>query len=129
VSWWRWHKKATKTLSGYLRNGTRCRCKGSRYGWPQRRKARPSDAIAFAVLNDIPIFAAEDVLEAAGMKVPETVKGSPNRKGLEKIISSIREWKRKDETEMRQRRKQYHQRSQEDIARETEAAIDVLFGK
>jgi len=91
--------------------------------------ARPSDAIALAVLNDVPIFAAEDVLEAAGMKIPETIKGSPNRKGLEKIINSIREWQRNSETEMKQRRKQYHERSQEDIAKENEAAIAVLFGK
>jgi len=90
--------------------------------------ARPSDAIALAVLNDVPIFVAEDVLDT-GLTVPDSVKDSPNRKGLEKIISSIREWQRKNETEMRQRSKQYHERSQEDIAKETEAAIDVLFGK
>lgn len=90
---------------------------------------RPSDAIALAVLNDAPIFVAEDVLEAAGIKIPETTKGSPNRKGLEKIISSIKEWQRKSETEMRQRIKQYHERSQEDIAREKEATIASIFGK
>jgi RNA polymerase sigma factor (sigma-70 family) len=91
--------------------------------------ARPSDAISLAVLNDTPIFVAEEVLETAGIKIPEKVKGSPNRKGLEKIISSIREWQRKSESEMRQRRKQYHERSPEDIAKETEAAIDMLFGQ
>ncbi len=90
--------------------------------------ARPSDAIALAVLNDVPIFVAEDVLDT-GLTVPDSVKDSPNRKGLEKIISSIREWQRKDETEARQRSKQYHERSQEDITKENEAAIDVLFGK
>jgi len=90
--------------------------------------ARPSDAISLAVLNDVPIFVAEDVLDT-GLKVPDTVKGAPNRKGLEKIISSIREWQRKNETEMRQRMKQYHERSQEDIARENEAAIAAIFGK
>jgi RNA polymerase sigma factor (sigma-70 family) len=90
--------------------------------------ARPSDAIALAVLNDVPIFVAEDVLDA-GLKVPDTVKGSPNRKGLEKIIDSIREWQRKNETEMRQRIKQYHERSQEDIARENEAFMATIFGK
>ncbi|MBN1161950.1 MAG: bifunctional nuclease family protein [Dehalococcoidales bacterium] len=91
--------------------------------------ARPSDAIALAVLNNIPIFVAEEVLETAGIKILETVKGSPNRKGLEKIISSIREWQRKNETEMRQRMKQYHERSQEDIAREKEVFMAAIFGK
>jgi RNA polymerase sigma factor (sigma-70 family) len=90
--------------------------------------ARPSDAIALAVLNDVPIFVAEDVLDT-GLTVPDSIKDSPNRKGLEKIISSIREWQRKNETEMRQRSKQYHERSPEDIAKENAAAIDVLFGK
>lgn len=91
--------------------------------------ARPSDAIALAVLNDAPIFVAEEVLETAGTNIPETVKGSPNRKGLEKIISSIREWQRKSETEMRQRMKQYHERSQEDRARRNEEFIASIFGK
>ena len=89
--------------------------------------ARPSDAMALAVLNDAPIFVAEEVLEAAGAKIPKTIKGSPNRKGLEKIISSIREWQRKSETEMRQRMKQYHERSQEDIARANEEFIAAVF--
>jgi len=91
--------------------------------------ARPSDAIALAVLNDAPIFAAEEVLETAGSSIPETVKGSPNRKGLEKIISSIREWQCKSETEMIQRRKQYQERSPEDIARDNETFMAALFSK
>jgi RNA polymerase sigma factor (sigma-70 family) len=91
--------------------------------------ARPSDAIALAVLNNVPIFVAEEVLEAAGIKIPETIKGPPNRKGLEKIISSIREWQRKSETEMRQRMKQHHEMSQEDRARRNEEFIASIFGK
>jgi RNA polymerase sigma factor (sigma-70 family) len=90
--------------------------------------ARPSDAIALAVLNDVPIFVAEDVLDA-GLKVPENIKGSPNRKGLEKIIGSLREWQRKSETEMRQLVKQYHEKSQEDIAKENKAFMAAIFGK
>jgi RNA polymerase sigma factor (sigma-70 family) len=89
--------------------------------------ARPSDAIALAVLNDAPIFAAEEVLETAGSSIPKSVKGSPNRKGLEKIISSIREWQCKSEAEMIQRRKQYQERSPEDIARAKEEFIAAVF--
>lgn len=89
--------------------------------------ARPSDAIALAVLNDVPIFAAEEVLETAGTKIPATIKGSPNRKGLEKIIGSIKEWQTKNEAEMKERREQYRVTSPEDIARQTEKAITALF--
>ncbi len=56
--------------------------------------ARPSDAMALAVLNDVPIFVAEEVLETAGTNIPKTVKGSPNRKGLEKIINEMGELQR-----------------------------------
>ena len=91
--------------------------------------ARPSDAIALAVLNDAPIFAAEEVLENAGMAVPKTVKGTPNRKGVEKIINMIRERQRQDREFMVKIKKQRDERSQEDIAREAEKSIAALFEK
>ncbi len=91
--------------------------------------ARPSDAIALAVLNDVPIFVAEDVLEATGVKIPETIKGSPNRKGVEKIIKGLKEWQRQNQARMNQMLKEYHERSQEDVARANEAFIAALFSK
>jgi len=57
--------------------------------------ARPSDAMTLAVLNGAPIFIAEEVLETAGISIPETVKGSPNRQGLEKITRVLEERFRK----------------------------------
>jgi len=89
--------------------------------------ARPSDAIALAVLNDAPIFVAEEVLETAGTNIPKTVKGSPNRKGLEKIINEMGEWKRQYQTRLNQTLKQYHERSQEDIAIANEKLISAVF--
>jgi bifunctional DNase/RNase len=91
--------------------------------------ARPSDAIALAVLNDVPIFVAEDVLEAAGTIIPKDVKGSPNRKGLETIINGIGERQRKYKAQLATIMKQHHERSQEDITRAGEAFIASLFGK
>ncbi|HTY82219.1 MAG TPA: bifunctional nuclease domain-containing protein, partial [Dehalococcoidales bacterium] len=58
--------------------------------------ARPSDAIALAVLNDAPIFVAEEVFDAAGANIPKTITGTPNRKGLRKIIDEIGERQRQD---------------------------------
>lgn len=89
--------------------------------------ARPSDGIALAVLNDVPIFVAEEVLKTGGGIIPEAVKGSPNRKGLEKIIKGLGELQRQHQANLNQYLKQYHERSPEDIAREKEATIAAMF--
>jgi RNA polymerase sigma factor (sigma-70 family) len=91
--------------------------------------ARPSDAIALAVLNDNPVFVAEDVLETAGIKIPETVKGTPTRKGVERIIKEMGEKLRLAQVRLNQGIKKYQERPKEDIARETETFIASLFGK
>jgi bifunctional DNase/RNase len=91
--------------------------------------ARPSDAIALAVLNDAPIFVAEEVLKTAGVNIPETVKGSPNRKGVEQIINGIGEWQRQYQAHLNQMSKQYQERSQEDIAIAHEKFITAVFNK
>jgi bifunctional DNase/RNase len=89
--------------------------------------ARPSDAMALAVLNGVPIFVAEEVLETAGTNIPKTVKGSPNRKGLEKIINEMGELQRQYQANLNQTLQQYHERSQEDIARANEKLIAAVF--
>ena len=91
--------------------------------------ARPSDAMTLAVLNNAPIFVAEEVLETAGTNIPKTVKGSPNRKGLEKIINGIEQWQRQYQAHLNQTLKQYNERSPEDIARAKEEFITALFSK
>ena len=89
--------------------------------------ARPSDGIALAVLNDVPIFVAEEVLETAGINIPETVKGSPNRKGVEKIINEMGERQRQSQAYLNQTLKRYQERSQEDIAMANEKFIAAVF--
>ncbi|OGO00170.1 MAG: hypothetical protein A2Y90_03940 [Chloroflexi bacterium RBG_13_52_12] len=90
--------------------------------------ARPSDGIALAVLNDAPIFVAEEVLETTfGINIPETVKGSPNRKGVEKIINEIGERQRQYQVHLKQIKKQYNERSQEDITRANEKFMAAVF--
>jgi hypothetical protein len=90
--------------------------------------ARPSDAMALAVLNNAPIFVAEEVLETTfGINIPKTVKGSPNRKGLEKIINEMGERQCQYQVHLNQGRKQYRERSPEDLNREKEAAIAAIF--
>jgi bifunctional DNase/RNase len=91
--------------------------------------ARPSDAIALAVLNDVPIFVAEEVLETAGVKIPRDVKGSPNRKGLEKITKGLEEWQRQYQARTSQQRKRLQELSKEETAKRKEVFIASIFGK
>jgi bifunctional DNase/RNase len=91
--------------------------------------ARPSDAISLAVLNDAPIFVAEEVFEAAGVKIPETVKGPPNRKGLEKIVNDLKEWQRRNEALAAKMTKQYQELSKEEMAKRHDEFIASIFGK
>ena len=89
--------------------------------------ARPSDAIALAVLNDAPIFVAEDVLEVTGAIIPKNVKGSPNRKGMEKIVKGMEERFRENQALSAKIVRQYQEISQEDKARRNEEFIASLF--
>lgn len=89
--------------------------------------ARPSDAITLAVLNDVPIFVAEEVLETAGIKIPKTVKGSPNRRGLEKITKGLEERIRQYQARLNQPWKP-PELSKEEIAKR-DASIAALFSK
>jgi RNA polymerase sigma factor (sigma-70 family) len=91
--------------------------------------ARPSDAIALAVLNDSPIFVAEEVLETAGIKIPDKVKAlSPTRKGMEKIIKEMEERKRTYQARLSQQSKQRQEMSREYIAKRSEEFIAAIFG-
>jgi RNA polymerase sigma factor (sigma-70 family) len=87
--------------------------------------ARPSDAMTLAVLNGVPIFVAEEVLETAGISIPETVKGSPNRKGLEKITRGLEERFRKIQAQFSQPWKP-PELSEEDKAKRDES-IAAMF--
>ena len=53
--------------------------------------ARPSDALALAVLTGSPILAAEDVNERAGVDIPQAAKASPYRNGMRSILREIEE--------------------------------------
>ena len=53
--------------------------------------ARPSDAIALAVLTGSPIFIAEDVLERIGTDIPPAARITSERKGVESILKEIEE--------------------------------------
>ena len=81
--------------------------------------ARPSDALALAVLTGSPVFVAEDVLESAGVDIPQIAKVPPTRNGVESILREIQQ-----ELQARLR----SPLSQEDIARAKEDLIAAVFG-
>ena len=54
--------------------------------------ARPSDALNLALRSGSPIYAAEEVLQAAGIDIPEAIKMPELGKGLDSIKT---EWKEK----------------------------------
>lgn len=91
--------------------------------------ARPSDAIALAVLNDSPILVAEDVLESAGVPVPGSVKGRPARRGVAKIIKANEEWLRQYQSRLSQDMKKHREISEEDKAGRIDEFIASIFGK
>ncbi len=84
--------------------------------------ARPSDALALAVLTGSPIFVAEDVLEGAGADIPQVAKASPARNGVESILREIKETHN-------QMQASQHSRplTQEEIAKVKEELIATVF--
>jgi len=52
--------------------------------------ARPSDAMALAVVLGCPIFVAEDVLDKAGVTIPKG-QAAAGRKGIDLLLAEIDE--------------------------------------
>ncbi|UCD09855.1 MAG: bifunctional nuclease family protein, partial [Dehalococcoidales bacterium] len=85
--------------------------------------ARPSDAIALAVLTGTPIFVAEDVLERTGVDIPSTAGVLTERKGVESIVKEIEE-------AQHQAQEAYNrstQLSEEDVRKIQEEVIAAVF--
>jgi RNA polymerase sigma factor (sigma-70 family) len=59
--------------------------------------ARPSDALALALRTGSPILASEELLERSGFPIPQPVKDSAVRPGVEKILQEMgKQWKPQD---------------------------------
>ena len=87
--------------------------------------ARPSDAIALAVLAGSPIFVAEDVLERAGADTPQATKVALPRRGVENILEEI-------EKEMEEMQRQIQSRrtpSPEELAKARDKLLAYVFGE
>ncbi len=84
--------------------------------------ARPSDALALAVRTGSPIYAAEEVLERAGLPVrAEAAAAAQTGRGMEEIS-------REFESGWKAQRAQMPQRSKEELERSQEELIAAVFG-
>ena len=87
--------------------------------------ARPSDAIALAVLAGSPIFVAEDVLERAGADIPQTTRALPERRGVESILKEIEKETEESQKQMQSRRTL----SPEELAKARDKFLADVFGE
>ena len=85
--------------------------------------ARPSDAIALAVLNGTPIFVAEDVFERVGADIPPAAGIISERKGAENILKEIEEAQRQAQEDYNKSR----QLSEEDVRKIQEKVIAAVY--
>lgn len=86
--------------------------------------ARPSDAIALAILTGSPIYVAEEVIERTGVNIPQAVGTIPERKGVESILLEIEEKQRQAQEDYMSRKV-----SEEDVAKMNEEAIAAIYGR
>ena len=85
--------------------------------------ARPSDAIALAVLTGSPIFVAEDVFERARVDIPPAARVPPECKGVDSILREIEETVKREQAQLRQTI------SPEESAKARDEIMATVFGK
>ena len=84
--------------------------------------ARPSDAIALAVLTGAPIFVAEEVFKHAGSDIPPAAGIVSERKGVEKILEEIEEVQRQSQETTKK-----NPLSEEDVKKLHKEVIAAVF--
>ena len=100
----------------------------------QEVDARPSDAIALALLMNSPIYINEAVMEEVSIKVPSDVEGLPSDRGLAKFITNFkteREKKQQEEEEgMQEIKEKLEKSSREEIFQvRNNRLIEFLFDR
>lgn len=85
--------------------------------------ARPSDAIAVAVLTGSSISVAEDVMESEGIDIPEKAGVSTERMGVDSIVTEMEDEWRRFQSQLAQ------PVSAEEILKAKEEVVAAVFGK
>ena len=87
--------------------------------------ARPSDAIALALITNSPIYVDEAVMEEASFETPSDVKGMPTGKGLSNFKNEYENKQQKNKENVRQP----EQSREEKWQAIKEEAIKFLFNR
>jgi bifunctional DNase/RNase len=90
--------------------------------------ARPSDAINLALCTDSPIFVSKEVMEEAGIQIPQDIwETCKPGKGLESIVQ---EWERKREAweQRRQKRETRPPPTEKEIEQKNLELVELVFG-
>jgi RNA polymerase sigma factor (sigma-70 family) len=96
----------------------------------QEVDARPSDAIALALLMNSPIYVNEAVMQEASVQAPSDVEGAPTGRGLTEIRNKRRETMQKQEQKRQEKEKKLQQPSKEEnIKAIQDIAIQFLFDR
>ncbi|MGL5834088.1 MAG: bifunctional nuclease domain-containing protein [Waterburya sp.] len=96
----------------------------------QEVDARPSDAIALALLMNSPIYVNEAVMAEASIPVPPDVEGAPTGRGLTELRNKRRKKKQKQEQKQQEKKKKLQQQSIKENAQAIkDIAIQFLFNR
>ena len=90
--------------------------------------ARPSDAIALALLENKPIYVNESVMEEAGHQIPPDVENAPVGRGLSNFQNEYERKKQEKKQQLQENKEEYQQTSREEnIKHIYDLAIESLF--
>jgi bifunctional DNase/RNase len=96
----------------------------------QEVDARPSDAIALALLMNSPIYVNEAVMEEASIQVPPDVEGAPTGRGLTEFSNKLQKKQQEQKQKREEKKRKLQQPSREENAQAIkDIAIQFLFNR
>ena len=90
--------------------------------------ARPSDAIALALLMNSPIYVNETVMKQAACNAPPNVDNAPVGRGLSKFSQEYEQKRQEHEQKKQEGLEKFLQMSEEEKKATTDFTSDFLFG-
>ena len=91
--------------------------------------ARPSDAIALALINNSPIYVNEAVMKEAAMEAPPDVKNAPVGRGLSSFRNEYENKRQENKKKQQENQEKFRQLRKENIKAINDQTIEFLFGR
>ena len=98
-------------------------------GKVQKVDARPSDAIALALLMDSSIYVNEAVMKEAGVQVPPEIENAPAGKGLSKFRDEYEQKRQEYERKEQENSEKWQQMSEEEKQATSDLTFEFLFNR